>query len=246
MFFLILTVAVAADTPLAKITSITARNTKTVFHRCLAALGLPGVFAFSLISEGPWGAKGFADGPNGVNYTVFSRLLEEQPNASSAYPLAAPDVSPMPGSTCHETVEGGWSWQIEVKADIPYNLSRRPLDPEERDKYFTGTHIILNAPPDQKAYGAWDLCVVRWEIDQHYPDALRHDDGSCSSALGDACRQAVADTSATDWKKHGCSCPNLRKLDACGGGDVPAAFTRGCFPRSDGPFLICAIPPARP
>lgn len=192
------------------------------------ALGLQTVLADT--SAAKWGDGGGTVGPGGVNFTEFGRLLDEQPNATGLYPLSGPDLTRRAAGS-PELVDG-WSWQIHVKADMPVNDSA-PGHRGEQGRYFTGTQVALHTPQFQgkNVTDGWEVCVMTWEINRDYSDALRGDDGTCSSVLGEDCRKAITDSVAEGWKKsrawyNRCTCPSLAELDGCG--DPPAAFQAGC------------------
>ncbi|KAK8102267.1 hypothetical protein PG984_015413 [Apiospora sp. TS-2023a] len=207
----------------------------TNFHSlCLMALDLQTVLA-DTSAEG-WGDGGGIVGPGGVNFTEFGRLLDEQPNATGIYPFSGPDLTGAVGS--QEIANGwspelvdGWSWQIHVKADLPVNGSESGHRGEE-GKYFTGTQVALHTPPfKENVTDGWEVCVVTWETNRDYEDALRQDDGTCSSVLSEDCRKAITDSVSEIWKKSSswfdrCKCPSLDELDGCS--DPPAAFQAGC------------------
>ncbi|KAK7941609.1 uncharacterized protein PG986_013996 [Apiospora aurea] len=189
-----------------------------LLFKCLVALGLQTVLADT--SAAKWGDGGGTVGPGGVNFTEFGRLLDEQPNATGIYALSGPDLTGAVGSP--ELVDG-WSWQIHVKADIPVNNSEPSHRGEEaQGKYFTGTQVALHAPPFQEnVTDGWEVCVMTWETNRDYSDALREDDGTCSSVLNEDCRKAITDSVSEGWKRSSrwynrCTCPSLDGLDGCG------------------------------
>ncbi|KAK6857398.1 hypothetical protein PG995_007585 [Apiospora arundinis] len=197
-----------------------------LLSQCLMALGLQTVLAETSVAK--WGDGGGTVGPGGVNFIEFGRLLDEQPNATGIYPLSGPDLTGAVGS--QEIADGwppelidGWSWQIHVKADIPVNNSEPWHRGEEaQGKYFTSTQVALHTPPFKKnVTDGWEVCVMTWETNRDYSDALREDDGTCSSVLSEDCRKAITDSVSEGWKKSSswynrCTCPSLDELDGCG------------------------------
>ncbi|CAJ2513934.1 Uu.00g020530.m01.CDS01 [Anthostomella pinea] len=168
-------------------------------------------------------------GPWGLNNSLYSSLLSRQPNTTGKYPLSGPDISTTAPSSETGTVDG-WAWTIDVKADIPINLSNHSYTPEVEAEYFTGAQITLHAPSNAETDLSWLVCVLDWEVDNSYTDDLRRDDGSCSTALSSQCRSDMADAVAKGWSTQSgtnrCKCPDLTTIDSCA--PVPAAFHSGC------------------
>ena len=172
-----------------------------------------------------------------VSQTVFDQYLDH-PNATTEALLPRQNITSPPSTSA--AADQPWSWGISVRADIPAANSSA-LSDEDMTKFFTGTRITVNAPPDlitaintttknssSRAYGDFEVCLVMWEVSDMsssaYPDELRQDDGSCSSIVSNQC---VKDLEAAAVKLYPsyCRCPSVRDIPSC---DQETVFSNNC------------------
>ncbi|KAK4040841.1 hypothetical protein C8A01DRAFT_15332 [Parachaetomium inaequale] len=187
-------------------------------------------------SEDPdsWGAYGFPDykfGPWGVPDVTFERLMKA-PNATSNYPLQAPDTSspfPAPGPI------DGWSLSLSVVADVPMSESNMSLALVHPNDTFTGSRLVLQTPTgsDSAFDESWSVCVIQWSIDlKNYPAKLREDDGSCSSVLSEQCARDLEKAAREQYitgrsRSRQCPCPWTADIPSCAGEQAEALSGNG-------------------
>lgn len=191
-----------------------------------------GAMLFSLVSAHSVGfldsyGEGAGFGPWGVPEETYNRLMDS-PNATSEYPLPAPDTSsayPASGPA------DGWSLTVSVVADIAMTESDSSSADGHDHHTFTGSRVVLEAPTDVDE--SWFVCVIQWDLDlTNYPAKLREDDGSCSSLLSEQCiRDAEAHVIEGYQSRFGnlnpCSCPPLREIPSCEGEQADAMTSEG-------------------
>ncbi|KAF7538684.1 hypothetical protein G7054_g2692 [Neopestalotiopsis clavispora] len=165
--------------------------------------------------------------PLGITSDKWHELFAQGINATGEYPLTAAP------STSNSSTDGdGWTWRIEVKADIDLQdasaWSLDDLDDQEL-RYVTGSQITLEAP-QQGVDADWGVCLLQWHMPYDYSDGLRdhpdRDDGTCSSVLSDQCISDLQKGMSDTWLSLGCSCPDITTIDSCK--PVPESFSSGC------------------
>ncbi|KAK8041647.1 hypothetical protein PG993_006170 [Apiospora rasikravindrae] len=149
------------------------------------------------------------------------------PNLTGTYDFSTPNISAprAPGKVTDESNSAlsGWSISIAVRADAPYR----------DDEHYTAGAVTIHTPESlltnvteggQKNVSVldeWELCVIQWDLrDEHYPPALRGDDGTCSSVLSPDCIRDVQ----TEARKQ-CSTLNITNIPACANDDTRAFRT---------------------
>ncbi|KAI0141785.1 hypothetical protein GGR57DRAFT_486631 [Xylariaceae sp. FL1272] len=170
-------------------------------------------------------------GPWAINASFFESLLQK-PNATGHYPLAAPDVTKPFSTDITASPEYGWNIAIQVREDIPLpNVSYEDYleeIPDARSKFVVGAGASLSVPPGVQMDESWELCVVNWQVEEEAPsDAIRTDDGTCSSVFSKKCRDAINKTVVDAWVDNKvdpqrCICPKFEEIDGCG--TRPGAF----------------------
>ncbi|KAK8048122.1 hypothetical protein PG994_009852 [Apiospora phragmitis] len=150
------------------------------------------------------------------------------PNLTGTYSFATPNIS-APLGTGEVTEEmnsalPGWSLSVTMRTGAPF-----------RGQHYTAGEVVMHTPPSlltnitdagsgQKNVSVldeWKLCIIHWDlIDEPYPDAMRRDDGTCSSVLSPGC---LRDVQAAARRK--CADPHINEIPACAKDDTRPSRT---------------------
>ncbi|KAL2126467.1 hypothetical protein VTI74DRAFT_851 [Chaetomium olivicolor] len=182
-------------------------------------------------SPQPSDSYSYARAPWSLPDATYDKLMEKS-NATSKYPLQAPDTSapfPAPGPI------DGWSLTVSVVADVPMAESPLSVAHTFPNFTFTGNRIVLRAPtgPDSAVDDSWHICVLQWTIDPyHFEAKLRDDDGSCSSVVSDQCARDVEKAAAEGYMdgrtgRRQCFCPGLSTITSCSREEAKALNMKG-------------------
>ncbi|KAK5656734.1 hypothetical protein OQA88_4282 [Cercophora sp. LCS_1] len=148
-------------------------------------------------------------GPYGVTLARYNQLITSKPSQSTTSDDSWPDVT-LPNS---EAANTKWATEITVVGDIPFSE--------------------LNSTEAERS---WGLCIVEFRMDQeNYPRAFRTAARQCNGALSEDCSAAIRKATIGITKELGensysCSCPDLKKLDACTPQEVES-LGKNCIPR---------------
>ena len=180
--------------------------------------------------------EGAGFGPWGVPDATYNKLMDT-PNATSKYPLPAPDTSvPYPASGPAD----GWSLAVSVVADIAMSESKSTTVDGHENQTFTGSRVVLQAPAgsDAAVDESWFVCAIHWDLDlDNYPAKLRGDDGTCSSVLSEQCIRDVEARSIEQYSSdYGslspCPCPTISDIPSCQGEQAKILMAGGgCIAR---------------
>lgn len=143
-------------------------------------------------------------------------------NASGLVPVLGYNVSqPFPSN-----LTDGWSFGLDVAADVPASVSE-----EGNTGFATLSYLYMNRP-ESTIDDSWRICAA-W---LGRVDVSGGDDGSCSSALGQDCIDALSTQLSSANERFGrCSVPPISMPEECGDridSDIMASTSKHMSPGS--------------
>lgn len=172
-------------------------------------------------------------GPWGENLDDLADLLSENKTAWGSVPFDYPNLS---NNWQEVSDKPGWSWDITLQGDMEVLTASK--NGSAAVHYTTEGVVSLQAPTGQNGSALpvdkeWNMCLLHWDLaNQRYNDKLRTDDGTCSSALSEQCRDALSRRVETAFALNGtCTCTTAAGVPECAAEEASGAtgpWDSGC------------------